>query len=140
MDAVCDSTSHHVDQETVTNIHRHSSNVKVIEVGSRTLPVVYTSLTEGTGLSDLLYNLTSCVKELCGDPLLGNPSCTQARHHNHVTKCLEHIEEALETIDSDVVIAAERLRQSCAELGALTGVISSEDILDVVFKDFCIGK
>lgn len=111
-----------------------------ITVNSKTTPVIYTSITNHIGLTNLLGNLTSNVKELCGDPLLGNPSCTQIRHHNHVTKCLECVEEALQVIDQEVVIAAERLRHACEELGALTGAISSENILDVVFSDFCIGK
>ena len=37
-------------------------------------------------------------------------------------------------------LAAEALRTATQELGRVTGKVGVEDILDVVFKDFCIGK
>lgn len=36
--------------------------------------------------------------------------------------------------------AAQELRTAIRELGKITGRVGIEDILDVVFKDFCIGK
>lgn len=37
-------------------------------------------------------------------------------------------------------IAAEELRLAVACLGRITGRVDVEDLLDVVFADFCIGK
>jgi tRNA modification GTPase len=37
-------------------------------------------------------------------------------------------------------IIAEELRSAAAILGRLTGRIDVEDILDVIFREFCIGK
>lgn len=37
-------------------------------------------------------------------------------------------------------IAAEELRVSIREIGRITGKVGIEEILDIVFKDFCIGK
>ena len=37
-------------------------------------------------------------------------------------------------------MAAEELRASVKFLGRVTGHIDVEDVLDVLFKDFCIGK
>lgn len=36
--------------------------------------------------------------------------------------------------------AAEHLHQAMRDLGRITGRVDIEDILDVLFKDFCIGK
>ncbi|MGD9650670.1 MAG: hypothetical protein AB7U41_07795, partial [Dongiaceae bacterium] len=36
--------------------------------------------------------------------------------------------------------AAEDLRYATAEIGRITGRVDVEDLLDVIFKDFCIGK
>ena len=36
--------------------------------------------------------------------------------------------------------AAEELRMAIREVGKITGKVGIEDILDVVFSDFCIGK
>ena len=40
----------------------------------------------------------------------------------------------------DIEFAAEELRLAMRALGRITGHVDIEDILDVVFKDFCIGK
>ena len=37
-------------------------------------------------------------------------------------------------------IVAEELRRAATALGRLTGRVDVEDILDVIFRDFCIGK
>ncbi|MDB5369703.1 MAG: tRNA uridine(34) 5-carboxymethylaminomethyl synthesis GTPase MnmE, partial [Roseomonas sp.] len=37
-------------------------------------------------------------------------------------------------------LASEALRASVRALGRLTGRVGVEDVLDVVFGDFCIGK
>lgn len=36
--------------------------------------------------------------------------------------------------------SAEELREAIGQLGHITGKVGIEEILDVVFKDFCIGK
>ena len=43
-------------------------------------------------------------------------------------------------VESDLAIAALHLQQASYHLGCLTGNITTEDVLDVIFKDFCIGK
>jgi tRNA modification GTPase len=37
-------------------------------------------------------------------------------------------------------LVAEQIRLATRALGRLTGRIGVEDILDVIFRDFCIGK
>jgi tRNA modification GTPase len=37
-------------------------------------------------------------------------------------------------------LAAEELRIAAQALGRLLGRVDVEDILDVIFRDFCIGK
>jgi tRNA modification GTPase len=37
-------------------------------------------------------------------------------------------------------IVAEELRLAAHSLGRLTGQVDVEDILDAIFRDFCIGK
>ncbi len=36
--------------------------------------------------------------------------------------------------------AAEHLHQALRDLGRITGRVDIEDILDILFRDFCIGK
>ena len=45
-----------------------------------------------------------------------------------------------EEADSVLDLAAEELRTAIMNIGRITGKVGIEEILDVVFKDFCIGK
>lgn len=40
----------------------------------------------------------------------------------------------------DVVLGAEELRYAAQAVGRVTGDIGVEDVLDSIFRDFCIGK
>lgn len=42
--------------------------------------------------------------------------------------------------DSDVILAADELRYAAQSIGQITGQIGVEDVLEVIFRDFCIGK
>ena len=41
--------------------------------------------------------------------------------------------------DADVILGAEELRYAAQSIGKITGQIGVEDVLDVIFRDFCIG-
>lgn len=79
----------------------------------------------------------------CGNPSRENPTISQTRHRIHLTNCSEHLNNYFElatTEDSDFVLAAQEIRYAMRELGLITGHVSAEQILDVIFKEFCIGK
>lgn len=40
----------------------------------------------------------------------------------------------------DFALAAEDLRIAVRWLGHITGHVTSDEILDIIFRDFCIGK
>jgi tRNA modification GTPase len=42
--------------------------------------------------------------------------------------------------DREIDQAAHQLRMAVSAIGHITGHVSTEQILDVIFKDFCIGK
>jgi tRNA modification GTPase len=68
---------------------------------------------------------------------------TRARHRQHVEASSEALErfEILSTQGTMAVdMAAEELRLAASELGRITGAVDVEDVLDVLFNDFCIGK
>ncbi|MCP4328312.1 MAG: tRNA uridine-5-carboxymethylaminomethyl(34) synthesis GTPase MnmE [Alphaproteobacteria bacterium] len=94
------------------------------------------SATTGDGLAAVLARLEVIVAErLAGD---AGPSLTRARHR----RALEDTVEALERAKSAALpeLAAEDLRLAGRALGRITGRVDVEDLLDVIFADFCIGK
>uniref|UniRef100_H3A9S7 5-taurinomethyluridine-[tRNA] synthase subunit GTPB3, mitochondrial n=1 Tax=Latimeria chalumnae TaxID=7897 RepID=H3A9S7_LATCH len=94
----------------------------------------------GDGLENFLHKLQKLVEKMCGNPLVGAPSLTQARHRLHLCSCAEALMQYHSYRALDLVLAAEQLRFAQRHLGKITGKISVEEILDVIFRDFCIGK
>lgn len=74
----------------------------------------------------------------CGDPLAGSPSLTQSRHSLHLGACAAAL--ARYGRERDLALAAERLRLARRHLGRITGHVGAEDVLDIIFRDFCVGK
>jgi tRNA modification GTPase len=66
---------------------------------------------------------------------------TRERHRVALRKVVEALDRALaEGPGGREDIVAEELRLAGRELGRLTGRVDVEDVLDVIFRDFCIGK
>jgi len=63
---------------------------------------------------------------------------TRRRHRAHVEQALA----ALDRVDpgAEAALAAEELRLAATALGRITGRVDVEDLLDVIFSGFCIGK
>jgi tRNA modification GTPase len=88
------------------------------------------------GLDTLIKTLTARVSELLADR--GTAPPTRARHREALTACLAALNAAGTTPLPE--LAAEELRHAGDALGRITGRIDIEDMLDAVFRDFCIGK
>ena len=93
----------------------------------------------GDGLARLFEQLTRYAEDF----LSGAESAlvTRERHRRLLGDALAALQRALETKISDQEdLIAEELRIAARALGRLTGRIDVEDILDSIFRDFCIGK
>ncbi len=94
------------------------------------------SVRTGTGLDRLLDVLAEAVeRRLTGD---GSPALTRARHR----AALEDARDALARVPSAPLpeLAAEDLRLALRAIGRITGRVDVEDMLDLLFGSFCIGK
>lgn len=76
----------------------------------------------------------------CGNPLSSAPTLTQARHRAHLHQCVAALAQYHQYRNTDLALAAEGLRVALTSLGRITGRVGAEEILDIIFKDFCIGK
>jgi tRNA modification GTPase len=66
---------------------------------------------------------------------------TRARHRRALEETVAALDRALGQRHSGrEELIAEELRSAATILGRLTGRVDVEDILDVIFRDFCIGK
>lgn len=92
----------------------------------------------GAGFDDLVSALANCAAQHFG----GESSIvTRQRHRKILTSCVESLRRALsEGTSGREDMVAEELRLAARALGRLTGRVDVEDVLDVIFRDFCIGK
>lgn len=102
------------------------------------------SATTGAGLDILEGALAGAfrgeVREMAartGDGCLGP---TRDRHRAGLSETLRHLDRAMAIREIGLELAAESLRSAADSLGRITGRIDVEDLLDVIFRDFCIGK
>jgi tRNA modification GTPase len=103
------------------------------------LPVVPVSALTGQGLPDLIAHLKQ-VAGLAEDT--GGTISARTRHIDALHRAGDALERARTEFAGGraVEIAAEELRAAQNALSELTGELSSDDLLGVIFSSFCIGK
>jgi tRNA modification GTPase len=97
------------------------------------------SLKSGEGLPALITALTSLVAERLetkGDA----PALTRPRHRAALEEALVNLRHALTAPSDRPELFAEDLRLALRAIGRITGRVDVEELLDLVFRDFCIGK
>jgi len=90
-----------------------------------------------------IIELTEKIKEKLSSKFTttNNVLVTRERHRTKLNDCLNEINNFLKRDQNkDIEIAAEDLRLATRHLGAIVGKVDVEEILDSIFKDFCIGK
>ncbi len=95
------------------------------------------SVRTGAGMERLIERLAAAVEECAGGAADG-PVPTRVRHRLALDSCLAALERAAGQPAPE--LKAEDLRAAAAALGRITGRVGVEDVLDAVFRDFCIGK
>jgi tRNA modification GTPase len=98
----------------------------------------------GEGLAALLDAIDARLAIEHGTPLAEEaPGLTRARHRaaaETAAQELEAFERALVADELPMSIAAIHVRHAADALGELIGAVHTDDILDVVFRQFCVGK
>ena len=71
----------------------------------------------------------------------GKGFITRERQRNCIEQCVASLKACIAFQKEDLVdLQAEELRNCLRALSRLTGDVDVEEILDIVFSDFCIGK
>jgi tRNA modification GTPase len=95
------------------------------------------SATKGAGVEGLIVALTNYAKQYFAQTEA--TVVTRVRHREALEQTVAALDRALGQSKGEELIA-EELRSAATTLGRLTGRVDVEDILDVIFRDFCIGK
>src|SRR3990170_3155343 len=105
-----------------------------------TLPddMIAISATTGEGLTNLTRRLAAIAAERIGSH--DDWAIPQVRHRRLIEAPAESLEAFLGGDARQIELRAEDLRRAADALGRITGRVDVEDVLDHVFKRFCIGK
>ena len=91
----------------------------------------------GDGMEALIDLLTRRAEALGGTPAL----VTHARQRQAIGEAEDRIASAINAAaPGREEVVAEELRLAARALGRVTGRVDVEDVLDLVFRNFCIGK
>lgn len=87
---------------------------------------------------DELIDLVTREVEHAADPIDVGPF--RKRHFLLLTETRDALEEAVSRGNKSIELVAEELRVAADSLGKITGSVDVEDLLDVIFSRFCVGK
>ena len=97
----------------------------------------------GAGLAELLSMIEARLINERGRPVLDAPGLTRARHRAGVERARLELGNFVQLWSDDVLpasIAATHVRSAVNALSELIGSVGVDDVLDVVFRSFCVGK
>lgn len=118
---------------------------KTVEVNGHPYPVVGVNLTNADALPTVLTVLEQVIASQFAQAREA-ALLNRERHRAAVGVAMGHLQRALQLYDkpADGVslsdLMAQDLRDAAAAIGSVTGGTDTEDVLDVVFSSFCIGK
>ena len=133
-----------IDAETIVVLNKSDLEPRAVDVAAhnqspndlKALGRYRISVKTGVGIDQFINGVTSAVRDMLD--VTDAPIITRARHR----AALEDVRHVLMSSQTAPLpeLAAEDIRLAVRALGRITGSVDVEDILDVVFRDFCIGK
>ena len=110
------------------------------------MPLIYISLTEPSGLTELHETIAKNLENLAGGshaPIIMHARYQQALHGT--LKALDRVDSLIKIAQAsktsaDLVLIAEELRIGLNHVAQIIGKVDVEDLLEIIFSRFCIGK
>ncbi|MDR0484896.1 MAG: tRNA uridine-5-carboxymethylaminomethyl(34) synthesis GTPase MnmE [Alphaproteobacteria bacterium] len=122
-----------IDEDTFLLINKIDVNPNVRKINNAYL----VSVAEKIGLDKFENDLIKKLSEITAT--YENPVVLQERHNEILQNCLSEIKLSLDN-NHDIIISAFHLRNALNNIGKILGKTDIEDILDIIFGKFCIGK
>ncbi|RWC07945.1 MAG: tRNA uridine-5-carboxymethylaminomethyl(34) synthesis GTPase MnmE [Mesorhizobium sp.] len=107
----------------------------IADVGAGAYDLVISSR-DGSGLGRLLDEIGSRAAAAVGEA--GDVLPSRMRHVELLREAIDFLRAALSGHSQE--LRAEELRLAAERLGRIVGAVDVEDLLDVIFSQFCIGK
>jgi len=141
-----------IDEDTLVVVNKCDLNPWIVDRGSwienknaepritnHESRYLHISLKNKTGLTDLLQKLAKFLETHLTPT--NEPVITRERHRILLSNAIIHLKTLNNPgIFHNIELAAENLRSAAHSLGQITGHIGLEEVLDELFRSFCIGK
>jgi len=126
------------ESDAPTWIVRNKIDLDSASTQKRSESVFAISASRGDGLAGLIAALVRYAQEFFGSAEAG--LIGRQRQRDLLQQAAISLQRSIEVIGKGEELAAEDLRSGVYALGRLLGQVDVEDILDLIFREFCIGK
>ena len=129
-------------KKVIVLLNKIDLNKKINLVGHNLENIVEISAKDNIGIEDMQEKIYSYIVEEDVENSSEKLIITNIRHKTALEKTKDAIKNIFETIDMGLPmdLISVDLKEALDSLSEITGEISSEDILDHVFGNFCVGK
>lgn len=112
----------------------------LLNMGVDAQDIIFASAKTGAGLPDILAALKD--KVLIADVRPQDCMISNIRHQQALIKANQYLQDAAESLAADmpVDLVTIDLQNAWQELGAISGKTASEELLNTIFSQFCLGK
>lgn len=116
-------------------------NIKNLEEKVPNRKIIKTSMIEELGIEELIEEIKDMFYSGKVD-MNSDVVITNIRHTNQLEKSLENIDSAIDDIKAEVPLDCIEvdIKDCWNNLGEISGDTVTEDVMDRVFSEFCIGK
>lgn len=103
-------------------------------------PVIQISAKNGLGIDSLKDQLGKIASEIIGNT--DENLVTNIRHARELNETSVSLGRALDGLSSDLPtdLVAQDIREAIYHLGSIVGLISTDEVLGNIFRNFCVGK
>ena len=129
-------------KKVIVLLNKIDLNKKINLAGHNLENIVEISAKDNIGIEDMQEKIYSYIVEEDVQNSSEKLIITNIRHKTALEKTKDAIKNIFETIDMGLPmdLISVDLKEALDSLSEITGEISSEDILDHVFGNFCVGK
>ena len=129
-------------KKVIVLLNKIDLNKKINLAGHNLENIVEISAKDNIGIEDMQEKIYSYIVEEDVENSSEKLIITNIRHKTALEKTKDAIKNIFETIDMGLPmdLISVDLKEALDSLSEITGEISSEDILDYVFGNFCVGK
>jgi tRNA modification GTPase len=114
------------------------SDLRQLETETTVFEVLSISAKTGSGIDFLMEEIKNRIGQ--NHPGAGEALPTRDRHVQYLKTCVAEAEKAVRGRILPIEVRSEYLRNAATALGRITGKVDVEDLLGVIFSEFCVGK